>query len=300
MQVQPGNASHIGQRQQQQDAFTLSDFADADFVAHGGYLAVLADGIGGLRYGAVAADIAAGEFVKHYLAKPATQAVEDALDAALDAANNAVLASAHWRNALQNMGSTLVAALVYQGHLRWRAVGDSHLYLCREGRLSQLNADHNFARQLQYQVNAGLLTQEEADQHPDRRALESFIGLQPLPEVERSIQPLPLKANDRLLLCSDGIDGVLSVDEIVACLALPPMPAAQQLCDSVLEKRQAGQDNLTAVVLGYELDAQASPPATTVKRSRNPWFLFASAILGAGLFLLLVYHGASSFWPGGI
>ena len=295
MLVQPGNASDIGQRQQQQDAFALSDFADADFVSHGGYLAVLADGIGGLRYGAEAAEIAASKFVEHYLAKPRQQSVDAALDAAIDTANQAVLASAHWHNALQNMGTTLVAALVYQDRLYWRAVGDSHLYLCRDERLSQLNADHIFARQLQIQVNAGLITQEQADQHPDRQALECFIGLQQLGEVERNNQPLSLQADDRLLLCSDGVDGVLSADEIIACLAQPPMQAAQDLCDSVLSKQRSGQDNLTAVVLGYQLAPQAKLKKS-LKKARSPWLVFSNI----GLWMMFVCDATLSFalhWP---
>lgn len=275
MQVEPGNASHIGQRQQQQDAFAFSDFSDVDFVSHGGYLAVLADGIGGLRYGSEAANIATGEFVKRYMAKQQPQSVDEALDTALLAANQAVLASAHWRDATQDMGTTLVAALIYQDQLYWRAVGDSHLYLCRDGRLSQLNADHTYARQLQIQVNAGLITQAQADRHPERQALECFIGLPLLTDVERNGKPLPLQANDRILLCSDGVDGVLSADEMTACLACPPMQAAQELCASVLSKELPMQDNLTAVVLGHQLAQQAEDTKSIAKR-KSPWLIFSS------------------------
>jgi PPM family protein phosphatase len=270
MQVIPGNAIHIGQRKQQQDAFGLSDFDDAEFVAHGGYLAVVADGIGGLQYGARAAMVAISEFVGNYMGKLCEQSVEEALDQALEAANQAVLNEAYWRNCSDQMGSTLVAALIYQGHLYWRAVGDSHVYLYREGRLSQLNADHNFARELQRQVNEGLLCQAQADYHPDRDALECYLGLHPLHEVERNANPLPLQAQDKVLLCSDGIDGVLSAEEIMACLANAPMLAAQLLCDSTLQKQHANQDNLTAVVLGY----QAEVTDTIQTKPRNRWWLF--------------------------
>jgi serine/threonine protein phosphatase PrpC len=282
--VQPGNASHIGQREQQQDAFALSDFADAEFVAHGGFLAVLADGIGGLSYGDVAADIASSSFLRHYVAKPRSQAVDDALDTAFTAANQAVLQDAQQRNVWQGMGATLVAAVIYQDHLYWRAVGDSHLYLCRGGRLSQLNADHNFARSLQLQVNEGLLSQEEADMHPDRKALECFVGLEPLGEIERNAKPLPLHADDRVLLCSDGIYGVLSAEEIVADLALAPMDAAQRLCERVLNKCKRGQDNLTAVVLGYRVSV-TERPRRSAKPKRNRWLIFAAA----GLALLAAH-----------
>lgn len=273
MQVIPGNAIHIGQRKQQQDAFALSDFDDAEFVAHGGYLAVVADGIGGLQYGAQAAMVATSEFVDHYLRKSPEQSIEDALDQALAAANQAVLNEAYWRNCSEQMGSTLVAALIYDGHLYWRAVGDSHVYLYREGRLSQLNADHNFARELQRQVNEGLLCQAQADYHPDRDALECYLGLQPLHEVERNASPLALQPDDKILLCSDGVDGVLTAEDIMACLINVPMVAAQLLCDSVLQKQYVNQDNLTAVVLGY----QEGNAVKNSEKSRGLWWWFGLA-----------------------
>lgn len=249
MRVLPGNASHIGSRQEQQDAFALSDFADLDFVEHGGYLAVVADGIGGLKYGAEAAEITVVQFMTNYLNKPVEQSVQDALNMALESAQQAVFAAAQQLGCLEEMGSTLVAALIHQDQLYWRAVGDSHLYLCRDARLSQLNADHNFARQLQIQVEAGLISQSQADSHPERHALEHFIGLNPLPEMMQNQQPIPLRSGDRLLLCSDGIDGVLSADEIIDCLSEPAMNAAQRLCAEVLARQHPYQDNLTAVVL---------------------------------------------------
>lgn len=251
MTVLPGNASDIGSRKQQQDAFALSDFADTQFIQHGGYLAALADGIGGLKHGAEASSIAVTQFVTHYLRKPAEQSVEDALDAALDAANESVCSASWLLNCVGQMGTTLVAALIHQSQLYWRAVGDSHLYLCRGGRLSQLNADHNFARELQVLVNEGIMTQQEADAHPERKALQCFLGMNPVPEIDRNRRPLPLRDGDILLLCSDGIDSVLSADEIMACLGQVPMMAAQLMCDQVLAKRLPFQDNLTAVVLAY-------------------------------------------------
>lgn len=249
MKVLPGNAIHIGRRQQQQDAFALSDFSDGDFVAHGGCVAVVADGIGGLLHGAEAANIAVSRFLEDYQTKFHAQTVSEALDDALLAANQAVCDAGFYLGCPERIGTTLIAAAIHQGQLHWRAVGDSHLYLCRGGRLSQLNADHNFARQLQILVNEGIISQQEADTHPERQALEAFLGVNPLADIARNRQPLPLQNGDILLLCTDGVYAELSVDEIMACLCLAPMMAAQALCDAVLAKQQPHQDNLTAVVL---------------------------------------------------
>ncbi|OAI17622.1 hypothetical protein A1359_05885 [Methylomonas lenta] len=286
MLVLPGNASHIGQRSQQQDMFALSDFADNDFIAHGGYLAVVADGIGGLLYGAEAAYIATSQFVESYLAKPSEIKVSEALDNALATANQAVYAAAKENYCPEQMGTTLVAVVIHQNQLHWRTVGDSHLYLCRDGRLSQLNVDHNFARRLQVQVGDGLITQEQADNHPERYALECFVGLNPLPEIARNQYPLPLLAGDKLLLCSDGVDGVLSADEIVDCLHATPMLAAEGLCDAVLKKNKLGQDNLTAVVLGYQVEDLTPIVESARMLQGSGWQAKAS---GTGLLLLITY-----------
>lgn len=278
MKVSPGNASHIGRRQQQQDAFALSDFDDAEFIEHGGYLAVVADGVGGLAHGAEAADTAVSRFVADYRSKFEQQSVDSALDEAMDHANHAVCDAGFYLGCPERMGSTLLAAVIYQGQLYWRSVGDSHLYLCRDGRIGQLNADHNFARQLQTLANEGIISQQEADTHPERQALEAFLGLNPLPARDRNRQPLPLQDGDVILMCTDGIYAELSDDEMMACFNQTPMAAAQALCDAVLAKQQPHQDNLTALVLAYE--SKESKPVSWSGR-----FALYGVI---GLFLLML------------
>ncbi len=284
MQVLPGNASHIGLRRQQQDAYALSDFDDSEFVDHGGYLAVVADGIGGMLHGGDAAKMAVAAFMNSYLSKYMLREVDETLDTALLAANSAVFVEAEQRGCPEQMGTTLIAAVIHDGHLHWRSVGDSHLYLCRDGRLSQLNADHNFAVTLQAWVSEGLISQNMADHHPERGTLGSFVGLLELQHIDRNRQPLPLQANDRLLLCSDGIYGGLSDEEIIACLGEAPMIAAQRLCVEVLAKQKPTQDNLTAVVLAYKPLDKNQPTS----RFRLPVLvtLFCSVVLAATYLLL--------------
>lgn len=264
MNWRPGNASHIGRRRQQQDAFALSDFDDALFTAHGGYLAVVADGIGGLLHGAQAAQSAVAGFLKHYLAKSPEQAIDDVLDAALTAAHDAVWTIAEAARCSGAMGSTLVAAVIHDDRLYWRAVGDSRLYLLRGGRLAQLNGDHTLARELQMQVNEGLLDQSEAERHPDRDVLDSFIGSAQPAQVAKNIRPLVLEADDIVLLCSDGIYRTLNDEQIVACLDAPPMLAAERLLRDTLACHDPAQDNVTAVVL--RRDASSRPAGGWMSR----------------------------------
>lgn len=250
MIVSPGNIIHIGQRAEQQDSFALSDFEDDEFIGHGGYLAVVCDGIGGLRYGAEAAAVATDSFMSSYLSKTPEQEIESAMDIALQYANMSVLETAHQHQSVENMGTTLIAVVIHKQQLHWRSIGDSHIYLFRQDRLSQLNPDHNVARMLQAQVDMGQITQQQADEAPQRAALCSFVGMTELAEIGASRQPLNLMHDDRILLCTDGVYSTLNDQEISSCLKISePMEAAQQLCDLALQKQSPSQDNLTAVVL---------------------------------------------------
>lgn len=287
MRVVPGNFSHIGLRRDQQDAFGLSNFEDGQFVDHAGYLALIADGIGGMEFGSVAANLAVDAFLGRYLAKSVLREVDETLDSALLVANRAVLEDAERRDCLEKMGTTLVAAAIYEGCLHWRSVGDSHLYLLRDGRLAQINVDHIHARSLQSWVAEGLISQNMADMHPDRATLESFVGLSEIRHIDANASPLPLQDGDILLLCSDGIYAGLNSNEMIACLGLEPMVAARQLADQVLAKHLPHQDNLTAVVLQYR--SSRSP----VDEGNLWWLRFwlylalvASVALSAGLLML--------------
>lgn len=290
MRVFPGNVSHIGDRQEQQDAFALSNFEDAEFVDHGGYLALVADGIGGMEYGAAASNLAVDAFLGRYAAKSVLREVEETLDAALQNASRAVLEEAERRDCLEHMGTTLVAAALYDGYLYWRSVGDSRLYLLRAGRLAQLTADHNHARSLQTLVADGLISQNMADLHPDRGVLESFIGLNEIRYIDCNPVPLQLQDGDVLLLCTDGIYGALSDLEMTACLSGEPMQAARQLADRVLTKQLPHQDNLTAVVLHYRSKCRSGDEQQRLWRLR--WWLYLALVGSVAVSSLLMLLNA--------
>src|SRR5262245_2294634 len=119
----PGNAQHVGARDAQQDAFALSDLADAAFAAHGGVLAVVADGMGGLAHGAAASQTATRALLASYLAKPPEQGVTAALAAAVRRANREVAALAGIAGGEGSLGSTLAAVVLHRGALHWASLG---------------------------------------------------------------------------------------------------------------------------------------------------------------------------------
>ena len=248
MQVHPGNCQHIGDRSSQQDAFGFSDKDDLAFVVHGGVLAVVADGMGGMAYGGESSHLAVQVFLRSYMAKHADESVSMALLQALDDANQAVVRLSQDVGA-ENVGTTLVAAVVHEDALYWVSVGDSRLYLLRFGQLTQLTKDHVFANELDRDAASGLISLKDAQSHPERGALTSYLGLPELDEIDQNPQPFLLLADDKVLLCSDGLYAALTAHEIAASFEGNTQQLAEALVTMVLSKERPEQDNLTVAIL---------------------------------------------------
>ena len=252
---------HIGRRAEQQDAVRTAGRV-AGF-APGSALAIVADGMGGMTGGAEAARVAADTFVAAFARGAHAEPASGVLHRALGEAGAAVFQHARAAGVEGGMGTTFVAASFEHDRLFWTTVGDSRLYHVRAGRLAQLNAEHTLGARLMKGVAAGMLTREDALAHPDRHALTSFLGLEKIEEIDGNLEPLRLAEGDRVLLCSDGLHGTLSDDEMAAVLAAHPAAgAAAALVAAVLAKDRPSQDNVTAcVVTCGAASARPRPPA---------------------------------------
>ncbi|MBF0229876.1 MAG: trypsin-like peptidase domain-containing protein [Desulfamplus sp.] len=253
MKISPGNAQHIGKRKEQQDSFGYSDIEDKEFVRHGGVLAVVADGMGGLACGADASRLAVKIMMREYMTKSEDEKVVEALKRSIITANEAVHSMAMEKGLEGETGTTLVAAVVKEKTLFWISAGDSRLYLLRNGNITLMTQDHNYANELAKEVKKGSITREEAANHRERNALTSFLGLTDLPEIDRNIRPFPLESGDRIMLCSDGLYNTLSEKEIAKGLKCPnPNDAAESLINDVLKQERKNQDNITVAILGLD------------------------------------------------
>jgi serine/threonine protein phosphatase PrpC len=293
MKLHPGNAQWIGRRAEQQDAFGFAGFDQAYFLAHGGVLAVLADGMGGMSNGREASRSAVQCMLASYREKRPDESIPGVLMRGLAAANTAVYDLACSSDGEGNVGTTLVAAAVRGEQLFWVAAGDSRLYLYRgaDGSLTQCTQDHNYGNELLLQVAAGELSRDEVESHPDREALTSFLGMAEIPKVDCNLQPLPLAPGDRLLLCSDGIYSVLSEAEMKQLLATDAQPAADALIAAVNAKAMQTQDNATAVVLACQAEnSEAAGGGRRAKRSMKPVSLALVGILLALALALGLSH----------
>ena len=306
MNLIPGNAQWIGARPEQQDAFGFAGCAAQGATLPGGVLVVLADGMGGLQEGRAASQIAVKTMLATYAAQPAATPVPEALDQALQAANRAVHELAQATAGVGQVGTTLIAAAVRDGRLFWIGVGDSRLYRYRaaDHSLTPCNEDHTLANALWPQVAAGVLQADDIASHPDRDALTSFLGLPAIPQVDGSRRPLRLEAGDRLLLCSDGVDGVLSREELADPLAGDPQTAAEELIAMLRMRALAHQDNATVALLACEANGER-PTAHTRRIAHRPhpirriavWFIVL-LLTGGGIgFGLLWWQGRTDVPP---
>ena len=268
--VTPGNAQHVGARSEQQDSFGFSDFDDLEFVAHAGVLAIVADGMGGMAMGRESSATAVQTFLSSYAEKEPEEKIAAAMDHSLHAANRAVNRKAAEAGVEGEAGTTLVAVVIHDGLLYRIGAGDSRIYLYRDGSLRQLTTDYNYGRVLDRMVEKGEISADEAESHPSRAALTSYLGKAEIDEYDLpSDPPLKLNPGDKVLLASDGLFGFIAEEEIIRHLAKDPQHAAEAMVHATVDQQKPYQDNVTVAILGYEL-APPTPLADTQLRKSEP------------------------------
>jgi protein phosphatase len=241
-----GKAETVGKRSNQEDSceFIMADIPSA-------VVAALADGMGGHAGGEVASQAAIAGFKDHYVRSgrlPTSERLYESLMAA-----NEALAEARRRNsALEGMGSTFIAAVFENASLRWISVGDSIVYLYRNGELARLNADHSMAPELDRMAARNEITPEQARRNPMRHALRSALMGDALELIDQPAEPFPLLRGDWLLIASDGIE-TLNGTAIKACVEQAAEGGAQavaeQLIVAVNTAGDPAQDNTTVMTI---------------------------------------------------
>jgi len=247
MRVSVGAATDIGQvREGNEDSYLIVE-----------PLYAVADGMGGHRGGEVASSLALetvhGMFERR----------EGSLAEQVAEANRAVFDRSQHDRKVSGMGTTLTAAQIDGNRVHLVHVGDSRAYLLRGGELTQITEDHTLVHRM---VVEGEISEEEAETHPHRSILTRAIG------VDRNIQvderDLEVAPGDRLLLCTDGLTGMVSEGQIREILleTLDPQEAVDELVKGA--NRAGGIDNITAVILDFA-DDDGAPGASTLSGTRQ-------------------------------
>lgn len=235
---------HIGARPYQEDSRGFMELKDGCFT-------VVADGMGGLYSGdkvsrkIVDTMLACGRNLKN-------GQMDGILEKFVNKTNqevNHMLGS----EKIYKSGSTLLAVLIRKNCFHWISVGDSRIYLYRDGELTKLNQEHNLGQELFMKAARGEITYGAAKNNPDRNKLTSFIGMGDLRYIDQSMESIEVKQGDCIVLATDGVFQTLS-DNILVDL-IRKNPDVEQLTKEierlVLEKKNPRQDNFTAVVLTF-------------------------------------------------
>ena len=256
-----GVFASYGERDYQEDDYGIVNFTTAD--GQPALLLLVADGVGGEKGGEVASYL-----VKETLLKTiqnnsiVSHALPVTISQAFQLANKRIYEEALQVPSRAGMATTCTVAVILDKYLYIAHVGDTRLYLVRNGVAHQLTIDHNFAEEA---IAAGR-DPVEAYSHPNRHVLKRYLGVGGQVEVDTRyrlpgegrivdsrIQPLPLQEGDSLFLCSDGVTDVVSPEFIAQEISsLPPEESARSL---VLAAVKAGsQDNATAIVAEWAVN----------------------------------------------
>jgi len=278
--VRVGSDQHIGSRESQEDSIGISDFLNLKFVPHGGVLGVLADGMGGSSGGKAASETAVARFLDEYSTKLASEPIRDALMRSVFAANDAVHEIPNPAGPDRKAGTTFVAAVIHNSDLHWISVGDSRVYLARGDSLTQLTTDHTYNTELQRRVHQRLMSAADAEKHPDRDVLTSYVGHGELSDIDCNIKPLTLQLNDFVILCSDGLYRSLEPVEMLDSLQGHPQTIAESLVAQAIAKKIPGQDNASAVVLFCDEGGAVQASDVEIRRASTQSFRSASRFIG--------------------
>ena len=251
--------------------------------------AVVADGIGGHRAGEVAAELAV-DHITQAIAESDAHRPQKILERAIHEASEAIADHASTALEKKGMGATCACIWVIGDKLYTASVGDSRIYLLREGRIQQLTTDHTW---IQEAIDKNIITPEQAHNHPNVHVIRRYLGSPEPPEVDFRLrlynteadalaennQGMQLRPGDTLLICSDGLTDLVWNDEIAELIRTKgTLKAAAQALIETANKR-GGHDNTTVVLIGVPPDLKLTVP----KRNYLPWII--GGILG---FLLLV------------
>ena len=267
-----------GARDYQEDAIT-SDFpvgAEAGFV-------VLADGMGGHAAGDVASKIVLTEVFSelkfHFADVAAFEAhAPEVLRGVADLANETLRQHTRTHPETEGMGATLVVPALVENRLWWISIGDSPLFLFRNGKLSQLNEDHSMAPQIDFMVKSGLMDPQVAANHPDRNCLISVLMGTRIPKIDCPTKPFELKAGDIVVCASDGLQ-FLTNAQIEKVLNKSRKARSTEIAERLLEELvkldDPDQDNISFTVIKVNdasvraTEGRPAGPSVAVTRPRR-------------------------------
>ncbi|HYU46445.1 MAG TPA: PP2C family serine/threonine-protein phosphatase [Terriglobales bacterium] len=249
LKVRPGAEvscqSDIGcHRENNEDSFGYWEPDDDLQFQRKGRLAVVADGMGGYEGGQEASRLAVEAIISSYRDSNGADP-QEALAVALQIAHERIRQYALAHPHLRGMGTTCTTIVIAKDLLYYVHVGDTRLYRVRGGQITQVTRDHSYVGRL---VEAGMITREDAEKHPQRNILTAALGTTSDLVMDSPGRPEPLQSGDVLVICSDGLWGQVRDPEILQALAgKSAEETGRELI--LLARERGGPDNITIEIL---------------------------------------------------
>jgi protein phosphatase len=289
-----------------EDRLHVSAFSTPQDPTLPSLLGIIADGIGGHRAGEIAAEIAIETIAQVVAASDASQPILT-LHEAIQQASQAIYQQAQSEPSQRGMGSTCACCWVIGDRLYTATVGDSRIYLVRNGAIQQISTDHTWVQEA---IDGGMLSVSQARRHPNAHVIRRYLGSrQPaIPDLRLKLnnlendrqsetnQGFALKPDDRLLLCSDGLTDLVEDHEILDYLQSRPLETAlQQLV--LLSNQRGGHDNITIIGMHIPKPTGSPPPVPPVENRKRKWGTACAVLAGiAVIAALLIASLAFGVW----
>lgn len=246
LSYQVANLQGIGNREQQEDSFAFVNAMDSDEIEKKGLLAVIADGMGGLEDGKQVSETAIAWLLEAFHHIKREEDIGQQLRACVYQINDRL-----YQQFSGSGGTTLIVCVFYEEKMYFVSVGDSFLYLKRGNGIYRLNQEQTYRQELYLEaIQKGSLNPSFADANPEASCLSEYLGKENLSWVDTLYQPWILKDKDVLLLCSDGVGGVLSEQVLLTCLKeATPEQMLEHIEQEIKTQHRVHQDNYTALVI---------------------------------------------------
>ena len=257
-------------RDHNEDTFLVADLSGGNaslqpevrnhVVGPWGSLFMVADGMGGAAAGELASAMAADHIYRHLVTNwvhdgtPTAERFAFRMKEAVELANDQLYSYAREHPEVRGMGTTVTAAGVFGSDLYLAQIGDSRAYLVRGATAIQLTKDQSLMQRL---VDAGELTEDEAEQSERRNIILQALG--PDPRVKVDLTHQAIRRGDILILCSDGLSGLVRREEFAQLAVKHPEP--QALCGSLIDlaNERGGPDNITVITARFDGEGLPEP-----------------------------------------
>lgn len=258
------------------------------FDSPNGRVVAVCDGMGGQAAGDVASRLAC-DIITDILSNNTFSTPTEAITRACLAANQGILHRAAQNPELEGMGATCVIVIIKNGLVYYGWVGDSRIYYISNGEIRQISRDQSYVQQL---VDSGQISAAEAEHHPMKNEILNALGLQEMTPPELCTTPLTPEPDSAILLCSDGLSGMVDNQTILSIVTdkeLSPQKRVEKLVDRANEN--GGQDNITVQLIQFGDKAAAAKTgnADSDKGNKNKMLIWAGAAIAAIIIILFLF-----------